>query len=160
MTNRSTGRSPFSIIYTKVPNSVIDLAAIQCTSQAAASLAEQFSEMLAKVRNKLLDSNQAYKQQADRSRREKIFNPGDLVLVRLRKERLPPGDHSKLTHRKFGSFTIMQRINNNAYVIDLPPEFQTSNTFNVTDIYSYTPPNDSDVPMLSGESMLFCGTGE
>ncbi|PKU66385.1 hypothetical protein MA16_Dca009627 [Dendrobium catenatum] len=44
MTNRSTGTSPFHIVYTKPPNHTIDVAILpKCHSRQAAELVDQFS---------------------------------------------------------------------------------------------------------------------
>ncbi|PKU81890.1 hypothetical protein MA16_Dca003907 [Dendrobium catenatum] len=143
MPNRSTGKCSFSIVYTKMPNNVLDVAVIpNCKSKAASTWVDQFANMLAGVRLKLQEANEKYKLDVDQHRRKKIFQPGDLVWVRMQKKRLPAGTYSKLNRKKFGPFSVKHRINDNAYVIELPAEFNTSNTFNVTDLYPYFPPDD------------------
>ena len=47
--------------------------------------------MQEEVRQKLKATNAKYKKAANKKRREKIFNVGDLVLVYLRKKRFPVG---------------------------------------------------------------------
>ncbi|PKU64278.1 RNA-directed DNA polymerase [Dendrobium catenatum] len=87
MPNRSTGHCPFSIVYTKMPNQVVDVVILpKCRSTVAAQSAEQFKEIVERVHTKLTESNRLYKQQADAHRRFKSFNPGDLVMLRLRRE--------------------------------------------------------------------------
>ncbi|KAI0507258.1 hypothetical protein KFK09_013380 [Dendrobium nobile] len=120
MPNRSTGMCPFSIVYTKMPNTVLDVTVLpKCKSKAAAQLADHYTEFLSDIRAKLLQSNEQYKAAADKHRREKLFKPGDLVLVQMRKERLPTGSYSKLSKRKWGPFPITKKINDDAYVVDL-----------------------------------------
>ncbi|PKU68000.1 hypothetical protein MA16_Dca024924 [Dendrobium catenatum] len=133
-----------------MPNTILDIAVLpKVQSKAANALADQFTTLLSEVRLKLQESNTKYKLAADVHRREKIFHPGDLVVVRLHRERLPPGSYSKLTKKKWGPFPISRKINDNAYVVDLPSEFNTSHTFNVADIYSYTLPDDSNTNLES-----------
>ncbi|XP_020961117.1 LOW QUALITY PROTEIN: uncharacterized protein LOC107646376 [Arachis ipaensis] len=56
----------------------------------------------------------------------------DIVWVHLRKERFPTQRKSKLDPRGDGPFQVLERVNNNAYKIDLPGEYNVSATFNVT----------------------------
>ena len=43
-------------------------------------------------------------------------------------------EHSKFQQRKYGSYQIVKKINNNAYVVDFPTWMGISKTFNVTDL--------------------------
>ncbi|PKU76569.1 ATP-dependent DNA helicase RecG [Dendrobium catenatum] len=154
MTNRTTGKSPFSIVYTKQPNIALDITVLpKCKSYAATNFTDQYSEMLAEVRQQIIKSNQLYKEAADVHRRHKTFKVGDLVMVRLRRERFPPGTYScKLARRKFGPVPIVTKINDNAYTVALPADCNTSSTFNVSDIWEYKPADDGEIALSSSES--------
>ena len=52
----------------------------------------------------------------------------------MRKERFPAQRRSKLLPRGDGPFQVLERINDNAYRLDLPGEYNVSATFNVTDL--------------------------
>jgi hypothetical protein len=137
--HRSTGKSPFSINYTKVPRHVIDLLKLPSreSSRLAIAFADNYSELFKEVHDVLEASNQKYKQQADKKRMPISFEVHDQVMVYLRKERLPTGVHGKLQQRRYGPFFILKKINDNAYVVDLPREMNISNTFNVADLTPY-----------------------
>jgi hypothetical protein len=55
----------------------------------------------------------------------------------LRKERFPELRKSKLMSRAAGPFKILAKINDNAYKLELPPEFGVSPTFNISDLRPY-----------------------
>ena len=69
----------------------------------------------------------------------KSFQAGDKVMVYLRKDRLPLGVKGKLRQRRYGPFSIVRKINDNAYVIGLPSDMGISNTFDVAYLTLYHP---------------------
>jgi len=94
-----------------------------------------------KVRARIEKSNPAYAVQANKHRRQRVFQPGDLVWVHLRKECFPTKRKTKLMPQADGPFEILERINDNAYKVDLPGDYDVSATFNVADLSSYLDDN-------------------
>ena len=77
-------------------------------------------------------------------------------MIRVRPERFSSGTVRKLNARGAGPFKILKKIGSNAYVIDLPPWYGISPTFNVSDLIEYKEPmlipNDPFEPVPSFES--------
>jgi hypothetical protein len=63
--------------------------------------------------------------------------------VHMRKERFSTHRRSKLHPRGDGPFQVLARINNNAYKLDLPGEYNISATFNVYDLSPFDVGDDS-----------------
>ncbi|XP_071920649.1 uncharacterized protein [Coffea arabica] len=65
-----------------------------------------------------------YIQSANKGRRKMVFEPGDWVWIHMRKERFPIQRRNKLLPRGDGPFQVVERINDNAYKLDLPVSLQ------------------------------------
>jgi hypothetical protein len=138
--NRSTGKSPFQIVYGTQPRGVSELRESEQTTTSSAS-AEEFAEAMrelhSKVKQRLQDSNQEYKRRADQRKRQLQFEVGDLVLAHLRKERFPRGTYNKLKMKNIGPCRVLKKFGENAYEIELSDGIGISPIFNVADLYPY-----------------------
>jgi hypothetical protein len=155
MLNRSTGKTPFQIIYCQPPHHALNLAPlpkIPGMSIAAEHMADRIKIIQDEVRANLEEANVRYKTAADRKRRAKVYQVGDLVMVYIRKGQLPAGTYSKLNNKKHGPFQILQKINDNAYVVDLPAEMTISSTFNVADLFDYHPPDECPSHLINSRT--------
>jgi DNA repair exonuclease SbcCD nuclease subunit len=81
--------------------------------------------------------NEKYRVATNKGHKEVKLEPGDLVWLHLRKERFPELRKSKLMSRAAGPFKILTKINDNAYKLELPPEFRVSPSFNISDLRPY-----------------------
>jgi hypothetical protein len=106
-------------------------------SDGAKDFATEMQKLHDRVREKLHDNNQKYKNRVDQKRREVKFEVGDEVLDHLRKERFPRGTHNKLKMKNIGQCTILRKFVANAYEIELPDNVGISSIFNVVDLYPY-----------------------
>ena len=65
-------------------------------------------------------------------------------MVYLQKGWFPIDTCNKLKDKKYRSFQITKKINNNAYVVALPLDLNISSIFNVADLYNYHLPKELD----------------
>ncbi|KAJ9536634.1 hypothetical protein OSB04_un000183, partial [Centaurea solstitialis] len=152
----ATNFSPFEIVYGFNPLSPLDLVPIpieERTSLDGKRKAELVKQLHEKVRLNIEKRTDQYMKQANKGRKRVIFEPGDWVWLHLRKERFPAKRRSKLQPRGDGPFQVLERINDNAYKLDLPGEYQVSSTFNVADLSPYDVGDDSWTnPFQGGEN--------
>ena len=111
--NRSTGKSPFQIVYGRQPRGVSewrDLEQNNTSSASAGEFVEAMKELHSQVKERLLKSSQEYKRRADQHRRQLQFEVGDLVLAYLRKERFSRGTYNKLKMKKIGPCKVLKKM--------------------------------------------------
>ena len=91
------------------------------------------------VKVKLEATNAKLKASAGKHCHAIAFEAGNEVTALLHKERFSIGKYHKLQPMKHGRYKILQRINPNAYVVDLLSCMGISRTFNVSGLYFYPP---------------------
>ena len=132
--------SPFEVVYGFNPITPLDLAPLPMGEQICLD-GEKKAEMVKllhkETRLQIEKKNEAYAKAANKRRKQVLFKPGDLVWIHLCKERFPNQRKSKLMPRAYGPFRILEKINNNAYKLDLPSTYNVSTTFNVRDLTPY-----------------------
>uniref|UniRef100_A0A2N9HBQ8 Integrase catalytic domain-containing protein n=1 Tax=Fagus sylvatica TaxID=28930 RepID=A0A2N9HBQ8_FAGSY len=99
------------------------------TSLDGQKKAEMVKKLHESVRQHIEKKNEQYANKANKGRRQVIFEPGDWVWVHMRKERFSARRRSKLHPRGDGPFQVLERINDNAYKLDLPGDDSRSNPF-------------------------------
>jgi hypothetical protein len=127
-------------VYGFNPRAPIDLLPLP-PSEMTCFDASQWSEFILKIHEttklNIEKINEKYRIAASKGRKEVKLEPGDLVWLHLRKERFPELRKSKLMSRAAGPFKILAKINDNAYKLELPPEFGVSPSFNILDLRPY-----------------------
>ena len=128
---------PFEIVYGFNPLIPLDLSSLPMSKHVnldgkkKAKFVKQIHE---KARLNIKRRTEQYAKQANKGRRQVVFEPRDCVWVHMRKKIFPTQRRSKLLHRGDVRFQVLERINDKAYKLDLPDEYNVSATFNVIDL--------------------------
>jgi len=90
--SKATGVSPFKIVYGLDPLGPLDLIP-RPLDQKSSAYAEQrvveIKKLHEQVRARIEKSNLSYQTQANRLNKQKVFQPGDLLWIHLRKDPFP-----------------------------------------------------------------------
>ena len=129
------------IVYGFEPSTTLDLLPLPLHEQVNMDIKKRAKLMKKLHQDTRTTIEQRVARQADKmnmKKKERLFEEGDLVWIHLSKERFLQERNSKLKPRGDGPFRVLKRINNNAYVIDIPTsKYLVSNTFNVADLSPY-----------------------
>ena len=157
-THSTTKVSPFQVVYGFNPRAPIDILPLP-TSERIHSEAKERAEFILKIhettKQNIEKMTEKYRVAGSKGKKELKLEPGDLVWLHLRKERFSDLRKSKLMPRADGPFKILEKINDNAYKLELPPEFEVSPTFNISDLKPYLGEEDvlesRTTPIQEGE---------
>jgi hypothetical protein len=104
---------------------------------------QHFIQNLAQCHKQVTESLQAAqecaKQCHDKHRTTLHFQPGDKVWLQMDKQCFK-GRHHKLHPLRYGPYTVLDRIGENAYRLDLPPHLGIHDVLNVNNLKLFEPP--------------------
>jgi hypothetical protein len=121
----------------RAPTDLLPLPPLEMTCFDASQRSEFILKMHETTKLNIEKMNEKYRIAASKGCKEVKLEPGNLVWLHLRKERFLELRKSKLMSRSAGPFKILAKINNNAYKLELPPEFRVSPSFNISDLRPY-----------------------
>jgi hypothetical protein len=154
----TTKVSPFQVVYGFNPRAPIDLLSLPTTEQVHSDAKERVDFILklhASTKANIEKMTEKYRIAGSQGRKQVKLEVGDLVWLHLRKDRFPELRKSKLMPRGAGPYKILEKINDNAYKLELPPEFRVSPTFNIADLKPYLGEEDElesrTTPLQEGE---------
>ncbi|KAL4379292.1 hypothetical protein GQ457_02G026260 [Hibiscus cannabinus] len=133
----ATNMSPFEVVYGYNPTTPLDMLPLpfeQVMNRDGQSKAEFVMKLHQQVKENLERRTRQYETRANKGKKRVTFDVGDWVWVHFRKERFPAQRRSKLLPRGDGPFQIVEKVNDNAYKLDLPGEYTVSATFNISDL--------------------------
>jgi hypothetical protein len=106
---------------------------------------EQMINLHEQTQQNIAATNAKNQVASSKGRKLVTFEPGDMVWLHLRKDQFSTLRRSKLMPRAAGPFKVLTKINDNAYILDLPVEFGVSTSFNVADLKPYMA-EDEELP--------------
>jgi hypothetical protein len=118
-------------VYGFNPHASINLLPLPPSERTYFDASEWFKFILKHETTKLNieKMNEKYQVAGSKGRKEVKFELGDLVWLHLRKEWFSDLRKSKLMSHFDGPFKILEKISDNAYKLELPPEFGVSPAF-------------------------------
>jgi hypothetical protein len=131
---------PFEIVYSFLPCALTDLMSLPSSEKLnfdATRRAELMLKLHKTTKENIERMNAKYKINGDKGRKQLDFAPDDLVWLHFGKEYFPDLRKYKLMPRVDGPFKVIEKINENAYNLDLPIDFGVSPTFNITGLKPY-----------------------
>jgi len=138
MVHKTTKISPFEVVYGFNLLTPLDLIPLSNPSdfihKEGVSRFEFVKKIHEKVKCQIQHQTERYTRHNNKGKREAIFDEGDCVWLHLSKDIFPKQRKSKLISRSDGPFRVIQRINNNAYRLELPCEYDVIATFNICDL--------------------------
>src|SRR4051812_14866553 len=134
-------RSPFMIVYGFKPLTALDILPLPLHDRTNMDV-DKHAQAMKKIHEdtRAMIEQQVLRQASrlNKNKKEMIFEEGELVWIHLSKDRFPKDRDSRLNPRGDGPFKVLKRINNNAYIIDIPTsKYLVRPTFNVKDLSPY-----------------------
>lgn len=133
----ATGMTPFKAMFGHEPRHWGITATTSCTVSVLQSWLEERATMQNVIQQQLHRARQLMKNQAEKKRSFRQFQVGDRVFLKLQpyiQTSIAPRANHKLSYKFYGPFTIIAKVNDVAYKLELPPQATVHPVFHVSQL--------------------------
>lgn len=154
----TTKKTPFEIVYGRPPPCLLSYVAGTARNEAVEKELIARDEVLKELHENILLAQSRMKLYADRKRKERSFEVGEWVYLRLQPYRhssVALHQNLKLSPRFFGPFQIIQKVGEVAYKLNLPETSKIHLLFHVSNLKLALGGNDqqgTSLPEMDGSS--------
>ena len=131
--------SPFKALYGQECLVPLQMENPNVMVPAAKNTLQEMDHQLQVIRDNLKRASDRQKSYADLKRSARTFEKGDRVFLRVKPKRssLKLGKYKKLAYRYCGPFSILKKIGEQSYELDLPSHLHVHNVFHVSLLKQY-----------------------
>jgi len=136
------GRTPFEALYRHPPRHFGISNTSQCAIPDLEAWLQERNLLNRLLQQQLLRAQQQMKQQADTHRSERVFQPGDMVYLKLHphvQNSVASRSNHKLSFKFYGPFKVLQKVGTVAYKLDLPHHAQIHPVVHVSQLKKSVP---------------------
>ncbi|XP_058784831.1 uncharacterized protein LOC131659692 [Vicia villosa] len=156
----SIGMTPFRALYGRDPPSISDYVNGSTSETLVEDILQQKQQIFKTLNENLQKSRIQMEKQANTKRSDVTFQVGDRVLLKLqpyRQQTVQKRPSQKLASRFCGPFTVIKRVGQVAYLLDLPSSSRVHPVFHVSLLRPYfgTDPLNDFKPLPPSNTLPF-----
>jgi hypothetical protein len=153
-THSAHNLTPFELVYGRSPPTLLSYVNGTTLVEAVEKILVKRDQLLKEARNRLIQAQNRMTQIYNKHHKEKQFNVGDWVYLKLqpyRQSSVEFRSNAKLSAKYYGPFKILKKIGSVAYLLDLPKDSKLHHVFHISVLKQHVgtaEPTEIELPVV------------